>query len=323
MADKSQKGTLSSPRTRAVGARNPPQRHSVGTPRRRQRDTRYVTKKEMRGGEMQVPSNPPGINHQPWFQTTVVHAGVSGDITIKVSDLISQLVRQLDPHGHGFAPSSANNSLGPVVNIRVRSIRAWNLSGRMVALSVDDYSDTEKAISDVDTLCGLVDTGSSAHIPAVGYELPESHKNIVLRNGSDKSTDRDAVIYHVVSAANDAVIIYTSIYWKFDGPAKFSAFHNQMLASVRRIERSANNIDRTLEIMKENAEECDHGSTIVDGVRKIAPFVIATAASSGSVAMLDRIHELEERIRHMSIVMSDHSDQKSLDGSSFDAVDEE
>lgn len=324
MADKNRNRISSSPHTKIAGVRNTAQRHSVGAPRRRQRDTRYVTKKEMRGGEMQVPSNPPGINHQPWFQTTIVHTGASGDITIKVSDLVTQLVKQLDPHKHGFAPTNDNSGAGPVINLRVRSVRAWNLSGRMIALSVDDFSDAQKAVSDVDTLCGLVDTGSAAHIPAVGYELPESHKNIVLRNGLDRSTDKDVVIYHVVCATSDAVVIYTSIYWKFDGPAQFSAFHDQMMATVRRIERSTNVIDRNLELIKNNAEECDHGNVIIGGIKKVAPYVIAAAAANeDTVAMRDRIVELEGRIRHLSIVMTDNNERKSNGGSPFGAFDEE
>lgn len=282
-------------------------------------DNRYVTKREMKGGMMNVPSNPPIVSYQPWFSTTVVHAGVSGDITIKVSDLITQLVQQLDPTQHGFkTKKDGSNVGGAILNIRIRSIRAWNLTGRMIALTVDDYSDADKAIADVDALCGIVDTGSQSHIPAIGFEMPESHKNIVLRNGTDSSSDKDAVLYHIVSPSSDTCIIYTSIFWKFDGPAKFTSFHNSMLTSVQQIERNVfhieNNVGKILDIatQEDSKNKGDYGNLVVDGITKIAPYVISAAAANESIApqnqeLLERIQQLEDKLRDLACGSDDYS----------------
>lgn len=323
MADKKQNTALNLQRTKALSAKKTPPRYSVGVPRKRERESRYVTKREMRGGEMHVPSNPPGINHQPWFQTVIVHSGKSGDITMKLSDLVSQLADQLDPHKHGLT-RVVDRKPGPIINMRIRSIRAWNLSGRMIALSVDDFSDANKSTSDVDTLCGLVDTGSAAHIPAVGYELPESHKNIVLRNGYDASSDSDAVIYHIVSASTDAVIIYTNVYWKFDGPAQFSAFHNQMLASVQQIERSTSQIENNLSVVREKAEEGDHGDVFINGVKKVAPYVIAAVAANHDELMADKVRELETQIKQLAVTVAKRDSNGSFDDvSSYGVIGDE
>lgn len=287
-----------------------------GKPRRfrgeKKNDSRFVTKREMKGGMINVPSNPPIVSYQPWFQTTVVHSGMSGDITIKVSDLITQLQIQLDPTNHGFKERDSRGKSDTVLNIRLRSIRAWNLTGRMIALTVDDYSDADKAIRDVDALCGIVDTGSQAHIPAIGYEMPESHKNIVLRNGTDSSTDSGAVLYHIVCPSSDTCIIYTSIFWKFDGPAKFTSFHNSMLTSVQQIERNVfhieNNVSRILEITtKEDSKNVgDYGSLIIDGIEKVAPYVI-TAASKEDNLLVNRIQQLEDKLNNISCSSDEYS----------------
>lgn len=213
------------PRLRASSSHNRPPIHQQRHRGVRKSSTNFVTHKELTGGKLNVPSNPPSVSYQPWMPITVVHTGKSGEIIIKMSDLISQLMQQLDPTSHAIAQN-------PVINIKIRSVRAWNVSGTIIALSVDDFSDADKSIKDVDMLCGIVDTGSASHVPAVGYELPVSLKNVILRNGSDASTDKDAVLYHIVSGKNDSVIIYTSIFWKFDGPSKFSGFQSTMMQAI-------------------------------------------------------------------------------------------
>lgn len=262
-------------------------RYANATRRKKQRGGGFITRKEIRGGKMNVPSNPPSIHYQPWMPLTVVHSGISGEITIKVKDLVAEIKGQIDPTKHALVDY-------PILNIRLRSVRAWNLTGRMIALTVDDFSDASKAIADVDALCGLVDTGSSTHIPAIGYEMPESHKNIVLRNGNDTSSDRDVVLYHLVCPSTDTCIMYTSILWKFDGPATFSAFHDAMLTSVQQIERSmastSSGITKLVEL-EEKVCKGDFGKLLIDGIEKVAPYVIApiTATTEERLIRIERL----------------------------------
>lgn len=203
---------------------------AAGRYRGQRKKGNFVTKREVSGGQINVPSNPPQVAYQPWSPIIIVHSGVSGEITITLKDLVTQLKSQVDPTKHCFKDDM-------IINLKIRSVRAWNLSGRIIALSVEDFSDSDQAIRDTDMLCGLVDTGAGSHVPAVGYELPLTHRNIVLRNGAGES-DKTAIIYHIVSGADDAVVIYTSVLWKCDGPSKVSQFQNQMLNAVRSIQQS-------------------------------------------------------------------------------------
>lgn len=290
----------------AVG-RTQKQRNSPSTPRYRgHRRNNFVTKHEMRGGKIDVSTNPPEIAYQPWMPLIVVHSGKAGDIAITVRDLAKQIVSQVDPAKHALKPFKEGehtwNNEEPTLQIRLRSIRAWNLTGRMISLSVDDFSSIDKAISDVDTLCGLVDTGSSLHVPAVGYQLPNSHQNIVLRNDSRNS---GAILYHVMCAETDTCIIYTSIFYRFDGPAKFSAFQDSMMALVQNLTADVRKITtsqkKLVTLTKQVADHTkgDLGSAIIDGVKHVAPFVIPAAAMD--VALHAKMDELASLVRSQGL----------------------
>lgn len=263
-----------------------------------------VTHHELSGGSIQVPSNPPSITYQPWNHLTVVYTGntsTTGEITVKVSDLCDQIKAQIDPISTGLSST-------PIFNVKLQRIRAWNLTGHMIALSVDDYSDAAKAISDVDALCGLVDTGSSSHTPAVGYDLPSSHRNIVMRNGSSSATDKKAVLYHVMAPASDTVIIYTTILWKFDGPSKFSTFNRAMLAAIESIAENVKGTNADVGAIRKMVDDMDSRSTrlawgnaIVDGALKAAPYVIPAVARDDSLSKLKSLLSELKEVPDMSV----------------------
>lgn len=265
------------------------------SPRVRGRKTsrNQVTRHELTGGKLSVPPNPPSVTYQPWNHLTVVQAGSAssgGEITVKVSDLVDLIQKQIDPIKTGLATA-------PILNVKLQRVRAWNITGHMIALSVDDFSDAAKAIADVDALCGLVDTGSTNHTPAVGYDLPNSHKNIVLRNGTSSATDKKAVLYHVMAPAADTIIIYTTVLWKFDGPSKFSTFNSTMLQAIESIAENVQGVGTNLSVLQETVERIDSrssklavGNAIVDSVKVVAPFVIPAAGiQTGNDAQYERI----------------------------------
>lgn len=258
--------------------------------RAKRNTSHYVTRQQLHGGQLSVPSNPPNIAYQPWNNTTIVHGGTSGSISMKFSDLCYQLAKQIDPVQSGLYWSADKKRLGTIFNMKVLKIRAWNLTGNMIALSVDDYSDSAKAIADVDALCGLVDTGSSQHVPAVGYELPASHKDIVLRNGTDDSRDTDAVIYHITAPSSDTIMVYVTVLWKFDGPVKFSSFENTI---TRILKNTASDVKQTRQInndilsvakkLEEASSQFSIGNIVEHGVEIAAPYVISAAAADSSL----------------------------------------
>lgn len=242
-----------------------------------------VTQRELKGGSIDVPSNPPNVSYQPWNNLTIVHSGTTGELTITVDDLCYELAKQIDPIMTGLSYTKTNQTgskLSSIINMKLQKIRAWNITGQMIALSVDDFSDSAKAIADVDALCGLVDTGSSTHTPAVGYDLPASHRSIVLRNGSAAS-DSKSVLYHVMAPSTDTIIVYTTVLWKFDGPSKFSSFETVMMQTIREISESAKNastsvshVEALVTDIQKQQSKLGIGNFLANGIEIAAPYVL-------------------------------------------------
>lgn len=267
------------------------------------RRSKFITRREVHGGKIDVPTNPPEVAYQPWMPLIVVHSGISGDFHITVRDLCQQIARQIDPTQHALRTFGDKWSDAEcIMQVRLRSVRAWNLTGRMISLSVDDFSDVSKAISDVDTLCGLVDTGSTMHVPAVGFQLPTSHQNIVLRN--DK-LNHGAILYHVMSSSNDNCIIYSSVFFRFDGPAKFSGFQDSMYKLVRNIGNKLNEVKNEAQQINKSVKEIqdhDRGSVvnaIYKGVSVLAPVVAPVVAGEDS-DLTSKVDDLCQLIRGMN-----------------------
>lgn len=187
---------------------------------RRSRDTSaYVTKASLSGGRVKVPTNPPDLNFQPWNHVTLVDAFTAADREFKINDIVKLLRSQLDPNNRGFKQGDDDNGL--IVQLRFFEVMAWNLTGRMIAMSVTDFSETNSAVSNREQLCGLVDTGAQGHIPAVGYLMPAMHRATVLRN--DK-IDRDVVLFNIQCGMGDACVFYLKCAFRFDGPVKIPKF---------------------------------------------------------------------------------------------------
>lgn len=268
---------------------------------RRNRASDVVTHRQLKGGPLHVPTNPPSVSYQPWYPLTLVHTSTSGSLTITMADLVKQVRSQIDPCSSGFTTNL-------ILNMKIQKIRAWNLTGSMIALSVDDFSTPDQAKRDTDTLCGLVDTGSTMHIPAVGYDLPDSLKNVVLRNSSGTPSDSTSVIYHLMCNKDDSVIVYTNLLWKFDGPLKISSFNSTMLGLVGKISDDASDLRTTaLDIrksvltMEKNSESLGVGKVLIKGIETAAPYVLpAVAAADGSLVPINetilRLSEALERL---------------------------
>lgn len=272
-------------------------------PRPKRDGQSLVTQHELRGGKLDVPPNPPNVAYQPWNNLTVVHSGQTGELTVKVSDLAQQIGIQIDPIKSGLNWGNNNKTTTAYLNFKLQKVRAWNLTGQMIALSVDDFSDESKAIADVDALCGLVDTGAASHTPAVGYDLPATHRAIVHRAGASDKTDKDVVLYHVMAPGTDTILIYTTVLWKFDGPAKFSAFESSMLETVRSIARNTAQISRdtsTLESIAVDVQKAQSklgiGSFIANGLEVAAPYIIPAVG-----ALEDKLTKIHEELAKLNL----------------------
>lgn len=250
---------------------------------RRQRTSQpkeAVSHHELIGGSLEVSQNPPSVAYQPWNHLTIVHAGCTstiGKTTITVQDLVTQLSDQIDPNGTSLSKTT-------IISIKLQRVRAWNLTGNMIALSVDDYSDSVEPLTDVDALCGLVDTGSENHTPAVGYDIPSTHRSLVMRNEKPNST---SVLYHVMAPPSDTVVIYTTVLWKFDGPSKFTTFNSTKLDIVRTINENVQGMAAGDTALRETVEDLDAratthqdfaiGNTIASEALEAIPYEITVA----------------------------------------------
>lgn len=175
----------------------------------------YVTKRDLHGGKFSPSTNPPDVTYQPWNSVTLVHS-FSQKFDCQTKTLIEQLRTQLDPEKRGFNQTTSGDRRF-VVQMKIYSIQAWNLTGRMLALTVDDYSEARSAAGGRDQLVGIVDTGTQSHTPCVGYLLPASHRQMVLRTDDKQGED---YIYTLIAGGTDQCIVYTRISYRFDGPVQ-------------------------------------------------------------------------------------------------------
>lgn len=193
----------------------------------RPRNSRFVTKKEMSGGAFRPGSNPPQVTYIPWNNVTLVISH-NTDLSLKVNDILKHLKSQLDPTGRGFNTETSGDKRF-VVQMRIHSIAAWNLTGRVISLSVEDFSDTNSASSGRDQLVGLVDTGTSTHTPSVGYKIPSNLSQHVIR--TDDVTG-SMFLLTVTAPAGSQLVTYLKISYRFDGPAK----HPEIMSPLAEIE---------------------------------------------------------------------------------------
>lgn len=272
--------------------------------RNRIRNSTFITRDEVKGGKLEVPPNPPDITYQPWMPLTVVMKHGGGELKATLTVIARTLVTQVDPTRHAFrtdADTTANLLGGPIFQLRFNSIRAWNLTGHMLALSVNDLSSEGK--TNVDTLCGIVDTGSNTHTPVAGYKFPLSHRDFVLRPDKD---NKDDPIFHLITPEGDTSIIYVNVLWRCDGPSKLSSFTESMLAVVKQIDRklsSGNSVRKQMSKkvdsgVKDLDQLVEHskttiGSVIVKGAEVVAPFVIPALAAEDR----KRLEQLTDAVR--------------------------
>lgn len=173
-------------------------------PRNRGDRSRFITKRSLNGGKFTPFNDPPQLAYQPWNHITL--AWYSGPKDTNFGDLVNQLKSQIDPLKTGF-----NSELA--VQMKIHSIRVWNITGKHVSLTVYDYLDDDNK----DQLCGYMDAGSNTGIPRLGYELPLTFRHHVMRN--DSVTGK-RLLLTTSSAAGDSILHYVRLEWRFDGPVK-------------------------------------------------------------------------------------------------------
>lgn len=269
-------------------------------PRNKQTQGKFATTAQVFGGKFSPPANPPDVEFQPWNRVTVVDP-FTGTLTVTVQSLKDQLRKQLDPTGRGFNPSDSGDKRF-VPSFKISTIQVWNLTGHIISLSVNDYTDTQSARGGRDQLVGIVDTGSPGLLPKAGYKLPASHKNHVLRCDDIES---HIEIFAAQIPQNDQGLCYITLEYRFDGSTELprvSGIFNVLTKCYDKVE----SIEATGHVTAN--ETSSTSKTVLDILAALIPTnTVSTTAGNNSISPLlhpsvkHTLEELTTRIRQLEI----------------------
>lgn len=167
----------------------------------------------VKGKVLRLNTNPPIVDYQPWNHITLVKF-FKGTESVQTQHILEMLRAQVDPMKRGFNQQTSGD-LRFVVQLKLKSVRAWNLTGKILALSVDDFNEQETAKDERDQLCGVIDTGTATHSPAVGFILPKNLQEKVIRTDDKQGDD---YLFTSQVGDSDQGILYINIEYRFDGP---------------------------------------------------------------------------------------------------------
>lgn len=266
-----------------------------------------VTFKNLEGGRFDPGTNPPSVDAQTWMHQVLVDtfkiSAKGGTYTINI--IAEQLRGQLDPTKHGMKQDSDYR-----IQFRLKSIRAWNLTGRLIGLSVEDFSDASKNTLSVDQLCGLIDTGSPTHTPALGYHLPLAHQSHVLRNDAENGGMH---LCDITGGTGDTVMVYFSLMWRFDGPYRVPSSLvpiDEILARTRRDMRAGfSDTISAIDKMSNSIQGSmpDTTNKIVDNAAHLASYVTTIMADDDR----DRIDRLERQLNRVLTLLEVRESKES------------
>lgn len=257
-----------------------------------------------KGGKINMPTNPPQIHYQPWYNLTLAISH-NGGLDLTPSGIVDKIRSQLDPHSHGFIPKDREAALPFRLQFRIHSVRTWNLSGRQIGLVIDDFS--VHNAKDQEQICGLVDCGTSLHVPACGFKLPSSLATLVMRNDAD---DKDDKILHVIAPSGSACMTYIELTWRFDGPLKLSSQYwfqpdlQKLLSSSNRIKdattETSNLVSQITDLLR-NQLKCGYVDTAINGIAKTAEVVYAAGTTSLSSDDRDLLLGIRNAIQSLNL----------------------
>lgn len=271
--------------------------------RSRNRLDQFVKKRQLNGGKFTPPTNPPDVTFQPWNSLTLMTIRNGKTTDYKPYDIAALIKDQLDPQKHGFRDLTTKGSDGLRFQFRLKSVAVWNLTGRVVALSVSDFMASESS-SGMEQLAGLVDAGTSTHTPAVGYSYPQGHRRTVLRNATD-----EAFLFNVTAGDNDTICLQVHMEWRFDGPVKpptaqlvdamlLKAVSNVGKDTTKSVQKliGIDSVLRRLDKIASSTSELAKKSyveKVVQGVKHAAMLVTAVADEEDDEAFLSQFESLD------------------------------
>lgn len=261
------------------------------------------------GHRIDVGTNPPPVDYQPWYPLTLVSVAKASS-TMLVKDITQLFLNQLDPESHAFIRTKdQSNDYTFRFQFKILNIKVWSLTGKSVALTVVDYSDISR--NEKDHVCGLVDTGTSLHVAGIGFVFPINLQTVVLRN--DAQT-RDVELYRILIPGKDEHISYISILWRLDGPISApSGFVSQMerlyesVSSIRRGVYSQAPVVRSIQTDTSAIAAQTRPSvidTLINGIKKTAEVVAIAGAADMTDTVVDSISQLTQAVEQLRMTVS-------------------
>lgn len=228
---------------------------------------------------MSIPENPPDVNYQPWYHATLVFSK-QGSAEIKVSDVAAVFRSQLDPESHAFKKEAITDEAnGFRMQFKVNSVRCWNLTGQVIALTCFDTVTTgADAAKSIDQLCGIVDTGSPSHTPGAGYSYSAATRQNVVRTDKTMSA---LPIAHALGTGSDRIMMYIDIMWRLDGPTKIphlASLLSDIAVNTASTTELTSEVRDLIKVMKEN--QPSKIMTTIKNVGEVAGIAVAVAGAA-------------------------------------------
>lgn len=220
-------------------------------------------------GQKLTPSpNPPDTTATPWWPLVISCIRRPGDYTFTL--LIADFLKQVG-QGHTFNPTDFNEDKGNPfrIQLRIDRVSVWNLTGRIVSLSiwdVEERADTKAVIVQTDLLGGWVDCGGVNCFPAVGFQYPSSHHRRVYRPDPRYASVK---LFTTTGGSTDSILSHVHIQWRADGLPKFSTVSSGVEEISSQISELSTKLDK---------ESPSLGSKVIDKVGPVlANYVIPLA----------------------------------------------
>lgn len=224
-----------------------------------------------KGGKFTPPTNPPDTTAHPWYPLVISTIVSPGNFSF--SDLVNKFQSQLNSGGATFNKDDFNTDKGNPfrVQIRFESIAVWNLSGRIVSLSIWDVEEQTTNSTDQrekDQLGAWVDCGGPQYFPSVGYRYPSSYRERVFRPDPRYA---NLSIATTTAGARDSILYHVHILWRSDGTPSFAT----TTAPIRDLESRLESLTTAVNDQA-NEIKANQPSTltkVVEGITLVASYI--------------------------------------------------
>lgn len=153
-----------------------------------------------------LPEAPPVVNLVPWFNLTLVKAGV-GNIAITISNIRNWLWDQIFPTYTSIPPQS-------LLRFRFSSIRVWadahysaaTATGKPLQLQIMPFSLIGESYNEI-----ITDFSADRRYARCGYTWPRTQAVTVF--GGDRTNSPDELVRIILSDPSAPWVLYFEMHW--------------------------------------------------------------------------------------------------------------